>query len=234
MMQDERRQERGQLRRDRQPADEVEPLQHRPLPGQAATRQAEPRQHEATVGDEHAWQRLERRSRRWQRMHRRREKEQQQEQRDVAHELDDRAGYPAHRRRRRESQDTQNEAERGGEDPSEYGNAGRVHEPHDDRANKRVGWGVRDRRVADLEVCRLLQEPEAERDAVLVERGGGVTAEPPERGGRDSEREPLSRGGPALHRKGGAYINPPSVHSAFMPRVIPSGVAGPRLRSKIS
>ena len=49
-----------------------------------------------------------------------------------------------------------------------------------------------------------------------------------------AERETLNCDGPLPHRNGGAYIRPPSVHSAFRPRVMPSGVFGPRLRSKIS
>jgi hypothetical protein len=36
------------------------------------------------------------------------------------------------------------------------------------------------------------------------------------------------------YRRGGEYIKPPSIHSAFLPRGSPNGVEGPTLRAKIS
>ena len=117
-----------------------------------------------------------------------------------------------------------------------------------------VARAVVEQQLADVEAGRIAQEVEARLDLPRREvrvrrcaraappgrRARSATAPCDQARGADARSRARQAASPRRRRRrhdqriGGAYIRPPLVHRLLTPRGSPTGVFGPRLRSKLS
>ena len=197
------------------------------------------------VREIHAGQQVQRLAHRRRRFRNQRVPEEQlQQQRDVAQRLHVDQRHAADQpvpRQPREADDQADDARRRDADQR---HAQRVQQPDEKGAGVAVRRVVGDRAFADPHARFAVEKAEARGDVESFQIFDGVDREPGDRRRHERDRENLEedvaradrgqRAPPADHRAGAAYINPPSVWSAFSPRSRPRGEPAPTLRSKIS